>query len=132
MGKTYAIGDIHGCLTKLRELVSRCKQESEGERPKLIFVGDYIDRGPESRGVVEFLIDAQNRDSDAVICLVGNHEALVSLSAHDVTKAAAWLHNGGSATLLSYGAKAVGEIPRSHISWFQSLPLHHEDGLRFF
>jgi serine/threonine protein phosphatase 1 len=132
MGKTYAIGDVHGCLLQLRRLIDKCKQDSENNRSKLIFLGDYIDRGPESCGVVQFLIDAQHREPEAIICLRGNHEALVLLSIHDAINVAPWLHNGGDATLLSYGTKTPGDIPRDHIDWFQSLPMHYDDGLRFF
>lgn len=132
MGRTYVIGDIHGCLNKLQALVDRCKIDSGEARPRLIFIGDYIDRGPDSRGVVEFLIDTQNGAPETVVCLQGNHEAMALLSAYDATKVAAWLYNGGDATLLSYGTTTVADIPREHMSWFESLPIHHDDGLRFF
>ena len=52
--RTYAIGDIHGSLDKLRNLIARCEHDSRGASMRLVFLGDYIDRGPDSRGVIEF------------------------------------------------------------------------------
>ena len=63
MVRTYAIGDIHGCLTKLQDLVKRCQLDAGKQPTKFVFLGDYIDRGPDSRGVVEFLIDLQSQQS---------------------------------------------------------------------
>lgn len=76
MSKTYAIGDIHGCLDQLQRLVELCERDAGEGRSKLIFLGDYIDRGPDSRGVIEFLIDLQKWSPDEIICLRGNHEDL--------------------------------------------------------
>ncbi|WP_374940816.1 metallophosphoesterase family protein [Bradyrhizobium sp. SRS-191] len=132
MRKTYVIGDIHGCLRQLRGLVDRCRLDCGEDRPKFIFIGDYIDRGPDSHGVVEFLMGAQKSDSETVICLRGNHEALALLSTYDTANVPVWLHNGGEATLLSYRVGTPAEMPHDHICWFQSLPIHYDDGLRFF
>jgi serine/threonine protein phosphatase 1 len=61
---TYAIGDIHGSLQKLRELMTLCGRHADGRPATFIFLGDYIDRGPDSRGVVEALIELQSRQPD--------------------------------------------------------------------
>jgi serine/threonine protein phosphatase 1 len=132
MGRIYAIGDIHGCLAKLKGLVDRCKLDCGDEDTTLIFLGDYIDRGPDSRGVVEFLINAQSQLANKIICLRGNHEALALSSASDTTKTDAWLQNGGGQTLLSYGIATAAKIPSDHLMWFRSLPMYHDDDLRFF
>ena len=83
MQRTYAIGDIHGCLDKLQDLVKRCQLDADAEKQtaKFVFLGDYIDRGPDSRGVVEFLINLQSQQPDRIVCLAGNHEEL-ALGAH--------------------------------------------------
>ena len=82
MQLTYAIGDIHGCLDKLASLVKQCQLDAGALAAKFVFLGDYIDRGPDSRGVVEFLIQLQSQKPTQIICLAGNHEdlALAALS----------------------------------------------------
>jgi serine/threonine protein phosphatase 1 len=132
MGRVYAIGDVHGCFDKLKKLVNQCRLNCRNEDAKLIFLGDYIDRGPDSRRVVEFLIDAQSHLAGKVICLCGNHEALAISGAADISQADSWLHNGGSETLQSYGITTAAQMPPDHIRWFRSLPMYYDDGLRFF
>ena len=65
MTLTYAIGDIHGSLDKLRALFARCEAHAAGRPMKLVFLGDYIDRGPESFGVIDFLLTLRKRRGDA-------------------------------------------------------------------
>ena len=60
MARTYALSDIHGCLNKLEGLVARCRADG-GDSAKFVFLGDYIDRGPDSRGVLEYVIGLQRR-----------------------------------------------------------------------
>jgi serine/threonine protein phosphatase 1 len=127
---TYAIGDIHGCMDKLRRLVKRCQSDA-GDQIKFVFLGDYIDRGPDSRAVVEYVIELQSRMT-RVVCLLGNHENLALAALHGSLDEAQWLFNGGGATLRSYGITAAAEMPNEHIAWMKSLPTHHDDGRRFF
>jgi calcineurin-like phosphoesterase family protein len=75
MSLTYAIADIHGSLRKLRGLIARCGEHAGGRSTTFVFLGDYIDRGPESAGVVSYLIDLQSSQREHVIALKGNHEA---------------------------------------------------------
>jgi serine/threonine protein phosphatase 1 len=128
---TFAVGDIHGCLDKLRRLLEACAAHA-GDRPaRYVFLGDYIDRGPQSRGVVEFLIDWQRARPGAVVCLMGNHEAM-AIAAHESVRALPlWLANSGATTLRSY-AESGGRIAPEHLDWLRALPLCHDDGLRFF
>jgi serine/threonine protein phosphatase 1 len=128
---TFAIGDIHGCLEKLRRLVRAC-QAYAGRRPaRWVFLGDYIDRGPHSRGVVEFLMRRQQAAPDAIVCLKGNHEQL-AIMAHDTDRAMPlWLANSGATTQRSYW-RSGGRIPEPHLSWLRALPLCHDDGRRFY
>jgi hypothetical protein len=68
---TYAIGDVHGCLDQLQRLVELCEEDAGAQKVKLILLGDYIDRGPDSRGVIDFLIDLRKWSSDEIVCLRG-------------------------------------------------------------
>ena len=129
---TLAVGDIHGCLDKLRTIVGRCQPLAHGGHVKFVFLGDYIDRGPDSRGVVEFLIQMQQRIPTQVVCLLGNHEQLALSAVDNERHQTNWLRNGGDAALRSYGATAASEIPEAHIAWLRALPKQHDDGLRFF
>jgi serine/threonine protein phosphatase 1 len=126
---TFAVGDIHGCLDKLERLVAVCETHAGGRPARFVFLGDYVDRGPDSRGVVEFLMRRQRAQPDAVICLKGNHEQL-AIDAHDSDRAVPlWLANSGAITLESYGS---GRISPAHLAWLRALPLCHDDGMRFF
>ncbi len=127
---TYAVGDIHGCLDKLRHLLDRCMRDAAGRAARFVFVGDYIDRGPDSRGVIETLRKLQAELPD-VICLQGNHEALL-IEAAETGIDDHWLRNGGDRTLASYGVENVHEIPGNHLDWIASLPFLFDDGRRFF
>ncbi len=133
MQRTYAIGDIHGCLDKLQDLIKRCQLDADAEKQtaKFVFLGDYIDRGPDSHGVVEFLINLQSQQPDLTICLAGNHEEL-ALGAHYAGQYEIWLRNGGDETLRSYGIESAADLPPHHIAWFNSLLDRHDDGRRLF
>ena len=132
MTKVYAFGDIHGCLEQFQRLIELCEMDAASQKSTFIFLGDYIDRGPDSRGVIDFLVDLQKWSPDKVICLRGNHEELFLNALNGEDAEASWLSNGGDATLRSYHATRARDIPASHIDWIRSLPLFHDDGQRFF
>jgi len=73
MGKIFATGDIHGCLDKLEDLMDVV--EADRDEDTLVFLGDYIDRGPDAAGVVEFVLNLQATYRN-VVCLRGNHEEM--------------------------------------------------------
>jgi diadenosine tetraphosphatase ApaH/serine/threonine PP2A family protein phosphatase len=128
----YAIGDIHGSLHKLRDLMMLCERHADGRTASFIFLGDYIDRGPDSRGVVDALMDMQSRQPDRVIALKGNHEAVALEVVDGETEAELWLREGGTATLRSYDIDDARDLPDEHVAWLRSLPLCYDDGRRFF
>jgi serine/threonine protein phosphatase 1 len=128
---TYAIGDIHGTYTKLRNLLDHCREHRGGTEFRTVFLGDYVDRGRQSREVVELLIKTQAQAPDQVVCLKGNHEELLLSAAKD-GEHAPWLRNGGDMTLASYGAERADEILPAHLEWFASLPFSIADETRFF
>jgi serine/threonine protein phosphatase 1 len=133
MPRTYAIGDIHGCLGKLERLVARCRFDAKDTPAKFVFLGDAIDRGPDSRGVVEYLIDLRRREPDRVVCLCGNHEDLALNAIDDAAAIDQWVvFNGGDKALASYGVTRPSALPADHVAWLRALPTHHDDGRRFF
>jgi predicted MPP superfamily phosphohydrolase len=110
MKRTLAIGDIHGCLAPLQLLWESVSPQPED---RVIFIGDYVDRGPDSKGVIDFLIDLP-LDLN-VTFLSGNHEEKFYLSKLDHTELAHWLKDwGGDATLDSYGPGGLDDVPQSH------------------
>jgi serine/threonine protein phosphatase 1 len=134
--RTYAVGDVHGRLDLLRAAVDAIAKHV-GERPfRVVFLGDYVDRGPDSRGVVDFLIDLQRRWP--VICLKGNHEALMIQAVKDPggRRLERWLEYGGEQTLQSYGLKGGADlaagVPAEHIRWMSGLPRTTGDGHRIY
>ena len=128
MGKIFAIGDIHGCLSKLERIISRIGIDNKENT--LIFIGDYIDRGPDSRGVVDFVLDLK-RKKHRVICLKGNHEQMFLDYACLNKNEDLYLSNGGETTIASYGYRNVHgnrelNVPDSHIKFFDSLLPYYE------
>lgn len=131
MHLTFAIGDIHGCSDKLKQLVAACLGHAEGRSAQFVLLGDYIDRGADSAGVVRYLLRLQEELGERLIALKGNHEAW-ALEYVNGRPGTGWLRNGGTATLESYGAGSVGELPAAHLEWLASLRLSYDDGQRFF
>lgn len=136
MERIFAIGDIHGCLTMLQELVS--KLPLDGRTDRIIFIGDYIDRGAQSREVVDFIIDLKRRCKH-VTCLLGNHEEMLMnyLEGHDEESRSIFFVNGGRATALSYGYRGgkgdeIIKVPRQHREFFKTLlPLYETEDYLF-
>jgi serine/threonine protein phosphatase 1 len=123
---TYAIGDIHGCADKLRGLIDQL--DIDPQRDQLVFVGDYIDRGPASFEVVEYVLGLKTTLQD-VVFLKGNHEQMLEdyLAGPDKLT---FLINGGQATLDSYLRHRPNPrapvIPPRHQAFFKGLRLFHE------
>jgi serine/threonine protein phosphatase 1 len=108
--RIYAIGDIHGRFDLLEPLISAITIDLGNARPERtveIFVGDYVDRGPQSREVIEWLTTTPPL-TDERICLLGNHEEWLLRALDDVSAMPDWLFNGGGETLKSYGVKSEG------------------------
>lgn len=128
MGNIYAIGDIHGRLDKLQAVMEQVEPEIDPVQDTLIFLGDYIDRGPCSFEVVEYLIRLKERFSD-IVFLKGNHEEMLELYLNGVDRTI-YLMNGGHQTLENYLEHAVqtepNPIPMAHRHFFSSLALFHE------
>jgi serine/threonine protein phosphatase 1 len=128
---TFAIGDIHGCLRPLRRLLRACEAHAGGRTARYVFLGDYVDRGPDSRDVIELLMQTQQAAPADVVCLMGNHEQMAVMAQDDPRAMPLWLYNSGAATQRSYW-RSGGRIEPTHLAWLRALPLCHDDGLRFF
>ena len=104
--RVYAVGDVHGRLDLLDAVFARIDEDLRGkpaDRPVQVLVGDYIDRGPDSRGVVSRLLE--RRREHELVCLMGNHESFLLAFLRDPAVLRHWLPNGGSTTLESYGVQ---------------------------
>lgn len=123
--RTLAIGDIHGCCVALTTLLDQVAPKP-GDR--LVFLGDYIDRGPASREVVETLLNLKNETR--TVFLRGNHEAMILEAREDSLKANVWQSYGGFEALISYHAeydqKWAKIIPGSHWEFLQRTERYFE------
>ena len=136
---TYAIGDIHGRLDLLNQLLDRIEADSlsHAARAKIVFTGDYMDRGPHSFGVVERLIAGPRRPDDRFVCLRGNHDHLFveAVTTGEGLPEWAWILYWH--TIESYGVTRqtlgpdVSEL-RRHAEFLAGLPLTHDDGRHLF
>lgn len=112
--RTLAISDIHGCLDALQTLWKALDPQPEDH---IIFVGDYVDRGPDSKGVVDFIMEQEKHYK--IDCLCGNHEEKFVLSRIDHTDHAHWVDVwGGQQTLDSYGPQGMDDVPEEHWAFF--------------
>jgi serine/threonine protein phosphatase 1 len=128
-----AIGDIHGCIRALTSLV-----EFVGLRPDdtIVTLGDYVDRGPDSRAVVDFVINLGK--THHLVPLRGNHEIMMLDSREKKSWLHAWMQYGGDATLLSYASSAdiagsFADVPESHMDFLENqLVAYYECETHFF
>jgi len=125
MGNIFAIGDIHGCYDKLVALMEQL--DIDYSQDTVVFLGDYIDRGPDSFQVVDYLLRFKARHPGTIF-LKGNHEALL-LRYLEGRDRPIYLVNGGRQTLASYRQNTMrpadDPIPQDHIDFFNSLDLYY-------
>jgi serine/threonine protein phosphatase 1 len=128
---TVAIGDVHGCLAQLKMLLQTTRDYFYDKKIQWIFLGDYIDRGPDSKGVID-LVKQMEKNEDAV-ALKGNHEdMLVKAYRQDRRDQYQWNHSYGKITSDSFGAGECSEIPMCYIVWMDQLPYFHVENGRVF
>ena len=126
MGRRWVIGDVHGCSRALRGLLEAIAPGTDDE---VIFLGDYIDRGSDSRDCVNQIIEL--RKHTRVITLRGNHELMLTSVLFGGMDDQVWLSNGGRATVASYGGN-LSRIPDAHRDFFTGLLPHHETESEIF
>lgn len=122
--KTIVIGDVHGCYNELKGLIKKLKKNGEYNKKidRLIFLGDYIDRGSDSRKVIGFIKNLQKHNKN-VIALMGNHEDMLLDYLKGVDDC--WTWNGHDTTIESY--KGYLKHFNDDIEWIKNLPLYYED-----
>ena len=118
--RRFVIGDIHGCAKALRALIEAIAPDADDE---IVFLGDYIDRGPNSRDVIHQVIELEQRCR--VVALRGNHEIMLLGVVHRGLDDEAWLRSGGNTTITSYGG-SLGKIPDTHMEFLRNLKRYHE------
>ena len=148
--RVYCIGDIHGRLDLLEELHEMILKDADGFKGDkvVVYLGDYIDRGAQSRQVLDLLIDEPLEGFDAVH-LMGNHEhAMLDFLRNPTGIGAAWLSFGGQVTCMSYGVglgkvlmnmgmellkeELEEKLPQSHLDFLNAMPLSHIEGSYYF
>jgi serine/threonine protein phosphatase 1 len=122
MEKIFVIGDIHGCLSHLNALMA--KIDIDAEKDTLVFIGDYIDRGSNSKGVIDAILHIK-KNIQNVICILGNHEQMLLNYYLENRDEELFMHNGGMSTIISYGFIPGGKkhlhIPDEHMEFFTTL-----------
>ncbi len=128
MPHTIAIGDIHGCLAALDALLAAIRP---GTEDTIVTLGDYVDRGPDSRGTIERLLTLGRQCR--LVPLLGNHDEMM-LHVHDGCAELYddWIRFGGDATLASYGTRRAEDVPPEHIAFLRGCRLWHETDRHFF
>jgi len=127
-GRVIAIGDIHGCVDALRAVVGSI-QPALGDT--LVTLGDYVDRGPRSKQVIDFLIKLKSVCN--LVCIHGNHEEMMTDVIVERNPPYDWLRYGGVDTLDSYGFTGdVTVVPTSHLEFLESLVPFYETDSHFF
>jgi len=137
--RVYAVGDIHGHTDALAPLIRALQDDLAGdpvaERPLLVFLGDYFDRGPDSRGVVDMILELEADGPFEVVALKGNHEDALLRVLTDADFGPNWIRNWGRATLRSYGVEVpapgleAAETARVQAELQAALPPRHRDFL---
>lgn len=146
--RLYAIGDVHGCMTRLNALLSLVREDfasAPEENCTVVLVGDYVDRGPDSAELIDYLLDP-DLDELGTVFLKGNHEEfMLRFLEGDLDAGTVWIANGGAETLLSYGIavqsswpdetelaelqkKFANKTPGTHRSFLNALSLSYVAG----
>ncbi len=125
MNKFFAIGDIHGNLSHLEQIMEKIRPSLDPQKDTLVFLGDYIDRGPDPKGVVDFILQVQEEFSE-VVCLKGNHEDMLLDWVLNGRNYDLYLYNGGSSTIRSYSQEGSFHLPPEHLDFFNTLRLYYE------
>jgi serine/threonine protein phosphatase 1 len=130
MGLTYVIPDIHGRYDLLNEGLAGIAVHSGGNAGVIVTIGDYVDKGPESKQVIDRMLSGV-AEGWRLIALKGNHDAMMVEALRDRSKMAAWIGKGGDTALASYGGDPAA-VPQTHIAWLDELRLMHVDNHRVY
>jgi serine/threonine protein phosphatase 1 len=142
------VGDIHGYAAALKTLLANIAEDAEAsrpaERPLLVFIGDYVDRGPDSKGAIDLILEAEASGAFEVAALKGNHEDALERFLAEPAYAPSWIGNWGETTLISYGvvppdpydttaceqarARFAAAFPKAHLGFLGRLSLSRTVG----
>ena len=118
MGRLFAISDIHGCFKPFYEIVVNTINLKKSDQ--LILLGDYIDRGDQSKEVIDFIIDL-HKGGFNITPLTGNHEVMLCEAYYNQDLLPLWLMNSGMSTLLSFGIQDIREMDNHYLEFFTTL-----------
>jgi serine/threonine protein phosphatase 1 len=128
MSLTYVIPDLHGRDDLLSEALAGIS--ARGGAGVIVMLGDYVDKGPHSRQIIDRLLRGVAEGCN-LVALKGNHDAMMSQALRDPSKMAVWIEKGGDTALASYGGDPAA-VPPSHIDWLDRLGLMHVDAHRLY
>lgn len=126
-GRTIAIGDIHGYSASLATILKAIDPQPQDT---IIPLGDYCDRGPDTRGAIDQLMALAKRCR--LVPLLGNHDEMLLEVREIADHLNDWLSYGGTTTLYSYGCTFPHEIPKEHVAFLESCVSYHETEKHFF
>jgi serine/threonine protein phosphatase 1 len=129
MSLTYVIPDLHGRDDLLRQALASIVAHARGEAGIIVTIGDYVDKGPDSKGVIDRLMSGVDAPWK-LIALKGNHDAMMADAFRDPAGMALWMGKGGDVALASYGGAAA--VPPGHLAWLDQLHLLHVDAHRVY
>jgi serine/threonine protein phosphatase 1 len=116
MTRIFAIGDIHGCCNTFKKLL--LEKLAIQKSDKIYCVGDYVDRGKDSKGVIDLIIDLRIKGY-RIYTIRGNHEQMMLDSVIDRERLHLWIQNGGMETLKSFGISSVNELPAEYLAFLE-------------
>jgi len=130
MSLTYVVPDLHGRFDLLMDGLMRISARAAGEAGSIVLLGDYVDKGPDSRKIIEHLL-GRPAGQWRYVALKGNHDAMMVEALRDAAKMDAWLEKGGDAVLACYGGDPAA-VPLAHVAWLDNLPMMHLDHHRLY
>jgi serine/threonine protein phosphatase 1 len=130
MSLTYVVPDIHGRFDLLCDGLAEISAHAAGQTGTIVALGDYVDKGPDSRQVIDRL-RAGAPDGWSLVTLKGNHDVMMVEALRNPAKMDGWLERGGDTVIESYGGDA-SNVPAGDIEWLDALPVTHTDRFRIY
>jgi serine/threonine protein phosphatase 1 len=129
MSQTFVVPDLHGRLDLLEDGLAEIAARSKDGKVTIVTIGDYVDKGPASKGVIDRLLSGVA--GFELVTVKGNHDAMMVDALRDPSKVADWLGKGGDAALTSYGGDPA-HVPPTHVDWLDQLRLFYVDAHRLY
>ena len=120
--RLIAIGDIHGCFSSLKKLIE--DKINIQDKDRIVFLGDYIDRGPKSKEALDYIIDLEDKGFD-IVTLMGNHEKMMIDAFKESRNIPVWLLNGGKETLISLGLESADNLSDKYWNFLNGLEYYY-------